>query len=172
MADIAALDKHFDVYSESNHIRSEAKWNGVKQAVEKHNKLSFKPVPLPRKRKPKDVNANHLDQLSTVFENVELNKKDQNDKDCPAECFFLSVLKPEEALSNSEKKPISALRCERNYIPKNELSLLLSLIDQNETAKLYQNSLLEVIKCWLLNATSDSEVIKSNKNSSLLRGSN
>jgi len=128
---------------------------GNSENASKTNGNTETPVPKPRRmrlnrrRKP-------LPEVDDVFENVEINQK-TNEEDS-SECFFLSVMKPEEVMIQTEKlSQTPPYQCQKNYIPKNELSLLLKIApDQlkNTERKLSsppkESALLDVLSKWLL----------------------
>ena len=97
-----------------------------------------------------------LPEVDDVFESVEIN--DKTDPKESSECFFLSVLKPEEVLIKTENLSQSPpYQCQKNYIPKNELSLLLKIPpdqinhkEENTTEPPNQSTMLHVLSKWLL----------------------
>ena len=114
-----------------------------------------RPVPLPRKR-------SKIPQVTDVFENIEV--EDQNGHKEATECFFLSVLKPEALKQNEPTEKALPLECQKNYIPKNELSLLLTLSDDGMKRKKEKNikefpkpSFLDILSHWLLGEKMDNK---------------
>ena len=149
---VAASDEFSFVSAPSQAVNKSAKTNG-KPGKHLNSRGTKQPVPKPRRR----VNSRRmpLPEVDDVFESVEIDGKTNEQK--PTECFFLSVATPEVLKETENLSRTPPFQCQKNFIPKNELSLLLPLSpelikskhENLSTPQRNQFSLLDVISKWL-----------------------